>query len=397
MKNILIISAVFPPEPVVSAKISSALAEELAKTNDIIVLTPKPTRPSGFNFTETRLTKDNFRHVQVNSYTCPDSTLFGRIRESYSFGRHCKRFIIQNNKTINLIYANTWPLLAQLLTVRTAQRFKIPVIIHVQDIYPESLTNKLPAFGKLFKFLLLPMDKYILRKATWIITISNHMRSYLVQSRKIDSKKVLVIQNWQDEDAFINFKSTYKNNKQFTFMYLGNIGPVAGVELLIEAYAKSELKSCRLIIAGDGSMKESLQKRIVELNLNTVEFWSVPDGKVPEIQDMADVLLLPIKMGAALSSIPSKLPAYMFSGKPIIACADKNSDTANAILSSGSGWVLPPENIEQLSEIMKTVISLPDKELIKKGECGFNYALQNLSKKKNLQKVVDIFNEVIET
>ena len=46
--NILIISAVFPPEPVVSANLSRDLAEELSKNNQVTVLCPKPTRPNGF-------------------------------------------------------------------------------------------------------------------------------------------------------------------------------------------------------------------------------------------------------------------------------------------------------------------------------------------------------------
>ena len=48
MAKILIISAVFPPEPVVSAQISYDLAENLCKQNEVTVLCPKPTRPFGY-------------------------------------------------------------------------------------------------------------------------------------------------------------------------------------------------------------------------------------------------------------------------------------------------------------------------------------------------------------
>jgi hypothetical protein len=67
---------------------------------------------------------------------------------------------------------------------------------------------------------------------------------------------------------------------------------------------------------------------------------------------------LPIKKGAAGNSIPSKLPACMFSGKPIIACVDEGSDTANAVISSGCGWALLPENLELLIEIMKRALQI---------------------------------------
>lgn len=47
MKNILIISAVFHPEPLTSAMMNYDLAEELAKEHNVTVLRPKPSRPIG--------------------------------------------------------------------------------------------------------------------------------------------------------------------------------------------------------------------------------------------------------------------------------------------------------------------------------------------------------------
>jgi hypothetical protein len=82
-------------------------------------------------------------------------------------------------------------------------------------------------------------------------------------------------------------------------------------------------------------------------------------------------MLLPVKKGSAGNSIPSKLPAYMFSGKPVIACVDEGSDTAQAVISSGCGWALPPENMEVLVEKMKQVVHLSEAELQKKGKNGF--------------------------
>jgi len=48
--NILIVSAVFMPEPVVSAQLSEDIANELAVNHKVTVISPKPTRPFGFKF-----------------------------------------------------------------------------------------------------------------------------------------------------------------------------------------------------------------------------------------------------------------------------------------------------------------------------------------------------------
>ena len=393
--NILIISAVFPPEPVVSANLSKDLAEELSKNNQVTVLCPKPTRPNGF-IMNNNFEPDNYKVLRLNSFTCPSSNLIGRFRESFSFGRRCQNYIKANHDNIDLIYANTWPFLAQYFTIRTSKKFKIPLIIHVHDVYPESLSNKIPILKTLLNFILLPIDKFVLNNSTKIIAISKNMKNYLINTRKISEDKIFIVQNWQDENNFIKYKLISKSeiiDKPFTFMYLGNIGPVAGVNLLLESFVNADLKNSRLVIAGSGSMKDILKKNAFELKLDTIEFWDVPYGKVPEIQNQADVMLLPIKKGSALSSVPSKLPAYMFSEKPIIGCVDKDSDTAKAIIEANCGWILPPENPVLLSRLMEKTSSLSSKELKNKGSKGFNYAIKNYSKQKNLTKLVNLFKK----
>lgn len=396
--NILIISAVFPPEPVVSASLSKDIAFELAKENKVTVLCPNPTRPHGFNFTKGVGVKD-YKVVRLNSYTCSASKILNRFRESYSFGKHSFKYIADNHKNIDVIYANTWPLLAQYFTVKAARKYNIPIIIHVQDLYPESLSNKIPLLNKVLNFILLPIDKYVLRNATKVIAISNKMKDYLLRTRKIEPATIEVVQNWQDEEGFINYdtleNSNETANKVFTFMYLGNIGPVAGIELLIAAFVKANIKNCKFVIAGSGSMRESLERIVKNKKIQNLEFWSVPEGKVPEIQAKADIMLLPVKKGAASSSIPSKLPAYMFSKRPIIACVDEDSDTARVINSANCGWVLAPDDISALSKMMEQVVLISKEDSQELGMNGFNYAIDNLSKMKNLEKVIKCITDTI--
>jgi glycosyltransferase involved in cell wall biosynthesis len=390
-KNVLLISAVFPPEPIVSASLSKDITNTLARDNKVTVICPIPTRPHGFNFTK-EMAAEVYKVVRLNSYTCSESKIVGRFKESYSFGKHCYKYIVEKHKNIDVIYANTWPLMAQYFTVRAAKKYKIPVIIHVQDVYPESLSNKIPILSTVVNYILLPIDRYVLQNTTKIIAISDKMKNYLVKTREIKSEKIEVVQNWQDEEAFINFEMSnnlaHAANRPFTFMYLGNIGPVAGIDLLIEAFVKADLKNCRLVIAGSGSKKKSLEEKVHQIGLPTIEFWEVPNGTVPEIQAQADVMLLPIKKGAASSSIPSKLPAYMFSKRPIIASVDSDSDTARVINAAGCGWVLAPENTSILADKLKLVYAISKSKLFEKGNNGFDYAIENLSKKNNLQKVV---------
>jgi glycosyltransferase involved in cell wall biosynthesis len=388
-KNILIVSAVFPPEPVVSANLTYDIANALAKNNNVTVISPFPTRPFGANYENIVPKTLSFRHKILKTYTCPKSNLVGRLRESYSLGKATSNYLLAENIKIDVIYANTWPIFAQLFLAKTAKRLKISVVLHIQDVYPESLVAKLPQFlGKIVRFFILPIDRLVLNSVQKVIAISPQMKNYLEASRNITKENVVVIRNWQNDEFFTTYKLPQNTtNDKFTFMYLGSLSASAGVELLIHAFANANIKNAKLIIAGDGSEKANCINLAKDFTC-TIEFCEAPFDIVPELQAKADVLLLPLRKGIGKTASPSKLPAYMFSKKPIIACVDIDSDTAMIINTAKCGWVLQPENTRSLSEMMQQVSSISNDELLKMGENGFNFALENLSKKSNLAKVV---------
>ena len=398
-KYILIISAVFPPEPVVSAKIAMDLYHGLKeKGHAVKVLHPIATRPLGFDFTGQVSGLPVGDEITVESYTCAESKIIGRARESMSFGKECAKYIRQHYEEVKCVYLGLWPLFGQYLVAQACLKYQIPYIAPVQDVYPESLANKLPKMAAGFiNAMFLPMDKIVLKQASHIHVISNRMKEYLAKTRDIEDGKFTVILNWQDESEFVEYKRNYMSSKEsekpFTFMYMGNIGPVAGVDLLIDAFTQAELNNAKLVVAGSGSMKERL-KELAEPYKN-IEFWDVPNGKVPEIQAKADCMLLPIKKGAASSSIPSKLPAYMFSAKPIIGCMDADSDTAKAIMESGGGWLIEPENAPKLADTMKRVVGMSEDLLKTMGNNAQEYGLEHFSKKKNLDKLTKVIIDCI--
>jgi glycosyltransferase involved in cell wall biosynthesis len=392
--KILIVNCVFHPEPVVSAQIGKSLAESFYESGEnVTVIAPYPSRPYGFEFTEnlknskTRkafVSKDRLECFYLPSYIYPKSGTLGRLRESISFGLASYNFIMKSNVKYDFVYMNTWPVFGQLGVALACISRKVPYTIHIMDIYPESMSQRLPLpFKILVNALLMPIEKYILKKANKIIAISNKMKEYLVKTRYLNPHKISVIYNWQDECNFTDISNISVNDKK-VFMYLGNIGPVAGIPFLIELFSSLNAK---LIIAGSGSHKEhciGIAKSFKNLD---IEFLDVPAGKVAEVQSMADVMLLPIVTGAASTSIPSKLPAYMFSKKPILVIANVDSDSSLSVINAECGWVEEYGDKHKLISTIESILKMEDIKLKKMGLAGFNYALKNFSKSNNLSKL----------
>lgn len=402
-KKILIITGVFYPEPVVSAGLMKDLAQELSKDYKVTVLRPKPSRPMGFQIPEYSCDRFPFEVIETDSYVHPASSLIGRGRESYDMGRCCVKYIEQHHDEICFIYNAPWHMFGRNMIAKAALKYNIPYITPVQDVYPESLSSKfpnIPFLKKIINAVLLPSDKYLLSNAARIHTISEKMVDYLSKTRGIDKNHFVAIRNWQDERDFVKYVNAHQNEAKgdapFTFMYMGNVGPLAGIEVLFDALRNAQLPNVRLVVAGSGSAKQNLMEKAKTYKDCLIEFWDVPAGKVPETQSKADIMCLPVKKGYAMSSIPSKLPAYMFSKKPVLASVDAESDTAMCIRDNHAGWVALPEDAESVANAMKEAYSLSDEELHRIGENGFEFAIDNLSRTRNLQKLYKACVEIIE-
>jgi glycosyltransferase involved in cell wall biosynthesis len=302
-------------------------------------------------------------------------------------------------RDVDVVYANTWPLFSQALIARHCARRGIPLVIHVKDIYPESLLGKVPSWSRRsLTVALTALDRWIVRRADRVVVISENMRRTYVEDRGLVAEKVVTIMDWVDERRFATLPSRAQAcvrygvpEDRFTFLYLGNIGPVAGVESLIEAFHAAGLKQAQLVIAGDGSSKGACVDLAKRMGVSGVRFVSDPDaGNVPLLQSLGHVCLLPLRKGAGLSSIPSKLIAYMFSAKPVLATLDAGSDTARCLQEAQCGWVGEPEHVEWLAAKMAEVAALPSAVLEAMGQRGRSYGLANYSKAAGVRKLAEV-------
>lgn len=401
-KHVVIVAGVFPPEPIVSANLLKELALKLSEKYDVTVLRTHPTRPLGFKMPAFDDSKWPFKVVMLDSYTCPESKILGRFKESWSMGKLAAAYIRQHHSEIDFIYNDSWHLFGINKVARMAVKYKISYITPVQDIYPESLISKLPDIALLkwmVKLFLMPIDRYNLIHAAKVHTISEKMVEQLSSSRRVPHDKFVVVRNWQDNASFDEYiekrQGEQREKAPFTFMYMGNVGFLAGLETVIEAFKRNDFNNVRLVIAGSGPARSMLEKMAIATP--EIEFWDVPGGMVPAIQAKADVMLLSVKRGFALSSIPSKLPAYWFSSKPILAGVDWESDTAACIRQSGGGWVIEPDSVGALAEKMVEAVRTDAAVLEKMGRKGREYALDSFSRERNINKLVDACKTVIET
>lgn len=158
-------------------------------------------------------------------------------------------------------------------------------------------------------------------------------------------------------------------------LYIGRLSREKGVSRLISAFAEVKHKDWKLVLAGDGPEKASLQLQVADLNIQTrVEFL----GKVKDISTLlaqSSVFVLP----SYVEGFPNALCEAMSAGLPAV-CFD--SIPHEELIEHGeNGFVVPGGNIAELTNILSQLIE--DAELRKR--VGFNAA--EVSERLSLPKI----------
>lgn len=281
---------------------------------------------------------------------------------------------------------------------------KIPFVISVQDVYPESLLSlgRIHS-GSRIEHLLRALDRWLARKAQGIIVISEDFNRIYRDDRGISSSRIFLIPNWAESDLIDMSvdRLEYRRVKgipdsAFVIAYGGNVGVAAGVETVVESLRYIQnIENIYLTIAGEGSRLQACQDLGAQIPGNQVIFHS--PWQVHETSSFllaADVLVLPTRGNQSLASAPSKLITYLLTGKPILALAKPESGLSNIITHAGCGWVVEPDDPVRLAQEIDRILTISKSELARIGQSGRNYALRHFSKEVCLPKVIQLLEEI---
>jgi glycosyltransferase involved in cell wall biosynthesis len=401
--NFLVVTCVYHPEPIVSAQTSAQIAKKMAGVgHNVKVLAPFPSRPTqqaypqykrGFLKSET--CSQGYTIIRCFSIFPSVSSLSSRFLENVSFGLSVF-FILLFSHRADVVYGNTWPIFAQGLLALACKLRRMPLVLSVQDIYPESLFVQRRGFEKTSRLyaVLRWLDMQIARNCAGLIVISEQFKETYVSDRRIPESKITVIPNWIDESQSSKNSGGENIRKKhsipasaFLAVYGGNVGVAARVETLIDSY-RYLTENHYLLIAGGGSQLDVCRKLGAQVSAERIKFYSPwPVEQTSQTYQAGDVLVLPTFGTQSLVSLPSKMLGYMLAGKPIIALAHPESELAKLIFLSGCGWVVAPDEPETLANKIEQVSKMNVAERTAYGISGQNYLRKHMTADVCLPKI----------
>jgi glycosyltransferase involved in cell wall biosynthesis len=152
------------------------------------------------------------------------------------------------------------------------------------------------------------------------------------------------------------------------------MGQKQGLDNLLEAARLLDGSGIRIVLAGEGNDRSRLVERAAAMGCGSLLFAPLQeDRRFAEMLRAADVLLVNQRPGVREMALPSKLGAYFAAGRPVIAAADAQSETAKEVDRSRAGRVVPPADPDALARRLIELRSQPEKARAF-GQSGLAYA-----------------------
>ncbi len=244
-----------------------------------------------------------------------------------------KEIIKYDNEKPDVIIASSAHPLTCVAGIKIAKKLKVPCIVEIRDLWPESiveysskLTKKNPVIKLLYK-----LEKWIYKKADKIIFTMEGGKDYIIDQgwdKEINLDKVYHINNGVDLEKFDYNKEHYQvkdddldDEQSIKVVYTGSIRRVNNIGLILDAAKEIENPKVKFLIWGDGNEVDSLKERIFDEDITNVIFKGRVEKKyVPYILSKADINLCHntesklFRYGISFN----KLFDYYSSGKPVL-------------------------------------------------------------------------------
>ncbi len=235
---------------------------------------------------------------------------------------------------------------------------RAPFILNVQDIHPDLSIESGILRNPLAIRLAQGFEKWTYKHSPTIVVISEGFKKNLMD-KGVPAWKIHVIPNWVDTD-FLKpmgkdnpISRKYGLDNKFTVMYSGTISISSNLALerVLEAAKLLEPeKDVRIIIVGEGLKKQSLEDKARALGLKNAVFLPFqPYETLPGLLSSSDVLLVPLDREKSHLSVPSKVYNFMAAGRPILGLADRSSEVAGLIESTGCGVCVEPDDPQAIA------------------------------------------------
>jgi len=239
-----------------------------------------------------------------------------------------------------------------------ARRLRVPVVVHTIHGLPFH-----PYQGPLPNFLYVNLERLAARWADGIITVADAMIEKAVAARVAPREKFFTIYSGMEVEPFLASSPSRDEVREELGIspdeiVIGKIARLFELKghddvLAVAPDILGRFPNARLLLIGDGSWRERLQRRAGKLGIaERVTFHGlVPPDQVPRLLKAFD-LLVHCSLREGLARV---LPQALISGVPVVSY---DVDGANEVVIPGeTGYLVPPQDLSALKSALLDALS----------------------------------------
>jgi glycosyltransferase involved in cell wall biosynthesis len=205
-------------------------------------------------------------------------------------------------------------------------------------------------------------DRLVSRFLDRVIAVSEAARAFLISGKGYDARKIVVVPNGRDLSVYRPGAGGQAVRKELGIDratplvgVVGRLEEQKGHVYLLDAWPSvlAEFPDARLLLVGDGSLRDTLERRSHELGVAASVLFAGFRSDVPRVLDALDVLALPsLYEGMPLTAIEASAMA-----KPVVATAVDG--TPEVIREGRTGRLVPPRDPAALSRALRALLRDP--------------------------------------
>lgn len=391
--KLLVFSQYFWPETFGINALTKVLGES---GHTVTVLTGQPNYPEGTVFPGYKAWKmmsEHYDGVDVlrlplvprgkRSVICLAMNYLSFIVSALFFGPQMLR---RRSFDAVLVYAPS-PLLQALPAILISWYKKAPLVVWVQDLWPESIEatgfvkNKrvLSWVGLLVRFLYRHTDLILVPSRAFIDPVAKLGASL---DRIVYFPNACVPESISSVKCGDDVKALGERiSREFSIVFAGNLGIAQSLETILDAAERLQESGlpAKIFLVGSGSCSEWLTEQLLQRKLTNVEMpGRYPPESMGLIYEKATALLVSLRDEPIFAmTIPSKVQSYLAAGRPIIASL--NGEGAKIIDEANAGLTCPAGDGDALAAAIEAFFHL-DKDCRRElGDNGKLYAERHFS------------------
>lgn len=353
-----VLTEVYYPEEMSTGYYLTSIAEHLAKTRKVNVITGQPKHMARGIRAPKRETHNGVDIFRAWGTTLDKNVMAFRLINMLTIGLSIFLYSLRHFKQGDQVLVVTAPPSLPVTTALAALMKGASYTLLVQDSYPEILVAVGSAKpDSAFVSFVHRVNRWVYKHAAKIIVMGRDMNELFQKKTAGLDIPIVTIPNWADletieplpRDDNALLKELALQDK-FVLLYAGNIGHPTDVETIIATADRlRDREELHFLFIGAGVKKRWLDETVKKRELDNVTVLAYrPRSEQTIFLNACDVGLVALIKGMWGTAMPSRTYNIMAAGKPIIALTDEGSELARVIDEDGIGWHLRPGDPEAL-------------------------------------------------